>query len=170
MSKFLRMSHSVLEAVEVEFTSAPLYEIASIPGVPWSMDDLLLSALAARLSRQNQKMTRMCQSQLRLMSTSSAEALCTLTQNCERTSLLHVRVSGNIEAAGWAALAKALSLATVSLYHFTASRELAREGRREDFRTIWECLKGGWRVENVDKMFFKSQGEGGWEGLKQVLD
>ena len=101
------------------------------------------------------------------MSSSSAEALCTLTQNCERANLVHVRVSGNIEAAGWAALAKALSLASVSV-SVSASRELAREGRRVDHRTIWEALQGGWDVD--DTSFDKSRGEEGWEALKQALD
>ena len=94
----------ILEAIEVEFDSA-LYEIIEIWG-PWSVDELSLSAFAGRLSRQNRKMTWSEFEQDRLMSTSSAEALCTLIQNCETTTLCRVRVSGNIEAAGWAALAR----------------------------------------------------------------
>ena len=119
---------------------------------------------------QNQKMTRMSLTQVSLMSTSSADALCTLTQNCERANLGHVRVSGNIEAAGWAALAKALSLASVSVCYLTASRELANEGRRGDHRTIWDSFDvfAEWDVD--DTSFDKSRGEEGWEALKQALD
>ena len=108
-----------------------------------------------------------------LISTSrnSVEALCTLIHNCETTNLYGVRVSGNIEAAGWAALAKALSSASVYVNCLFASRELAMEGKREDLRTIWESLHeddGAWIVDE-DIGFDKSQGEEGWEALEQVL-
>lgn len=162
------LSFLLLEAVEVEFNSA-LYEIVSI-GFSL-MDDLLLTALAARLARQNRKITSMyVKYQLRLMSTSCAETLCTLIQNCERASLGYMRVSGNIEAVGWAALAKALSLSSVSVLELFASRELAKEGRSEDLRIVWESLKDGWCVQGTGTMFPKSHGEAGWEALKQMLD
>ena len=99
------------------------------------------------------------------------EALCTLIHNCETTNLYDVRVSGNIEAAGWAALAKALSSASVNVTCLVASRELAKEGKREDLRSIWESLwedDGAWFVDD-NIIFDKSQGEEGWEALEQVI-
>ena len=102
---FLRGSHMIsllgfllLEEVEVAFGSS-LHEIISVE--VWSMDDLLLSALVARLSRQNRKMTRIDVIYPGLMITSrnSAEALCTLIQNCETAFLHTVIVSANIDRA-----------------------------------------------------------------------
>ena len=161
----------LLENVEVEFNSA-LFEIVSVNVM--SMDDLLLTALVARLSRQRRKMVRIDVLPhswgLVITSRDCAEALCSLIQNCEATCNLHaVRVSANIEASGWTALAKALSSASVSVHRFIASRELAREGRREDLRTIWET--SGWfaRWFVDDKIFLKRRGEEDWGALEKVL-
>ena len=158
----------LLEEVEVAFGSA-LHEIISVH--VWEMDDLLLSALVARLSRRNRKMTQIDVITLISTSRNSVEALCTLIHNCETTNLYDVRVSGNIEAAGWAALAKALSLTSVYVNCLFASRELAMEGKREDLRTIWESLwedDGAWIVDD-NIIFDKSRGEEGWGALEQVL-
>ena len=156
----------ILAAVGVELNFA-LYEIISIGVFSFSsVDGPLLSTLVASLSRQvlsqNRKITKMVGNQATLMSTSCAEALCTLIQNCEYTNLVKVRVLGNIEAAGWAVLAKALSLRSVSMKCLETSRVVAKKGRREDLRTIWESLDGdgAW---NVDGRIFKSQGEEGWK-------
>ena len=154
---------------EVEVFGSGLHEIISVH--VYEMNDLLLSALLARLSRQNRKMTQVKVVTLICTSRDSVEALCALIHNCEDTNLYDVRVSGNIEAAGWAALAKALSSASVYVWNLDASRELAKEGKREDLRTIWESLHeddGAWIVDE-DIGFDKSQGEEGWEALEQVL-
>ena len=67
-------------------------------------------------------------------------------------------------------MAKALFLGSVTVLHLVAPRELVKEGRREDLRTIWESLAriGRWVVDDTD--FYKQRGEEGWEALKQVLD
>ena len=158
----------LLEEVEVAFGSA-LHDIFSVH--VWEMNDLLLSALVARLSRQNGKMTQIDVITLISTSRNCVEALCTLIHNCETTNLYDVRVSGNIEAAGWAALAKALSSASVYVNCLFASRELAMEGKREDLRTIWESLwedDGAWFVDD-NITIDKSRGEEGWGALEHVL-
>ena len=72
---------------------------------------------------------------------------------------------GNIEAAGWAVLAKALSLRSVSMRCLETSRVVAKEGRREDLRTNWESLDGDGTWDVDGRIFNKSQGEEGWNIL-----
>ena len=114
------------------------------------------------------------QPRLVIISRNSAEALCTLVQNCKTAFLHTLIVSASIEAAGWAALTKALSSASVTVQRLFASRELAKEGKREDLRAIWEALSeehGGWYFDDMAEVgVHKSWGEEGWEALKQVLD
>ena len=135
----------LVDEVELQFDSPALREIISISGF---VDELLMSALASRVSRQKRKMTKIDMYNWVVCTTrKSAEALATLIQNCEDSSLSILRIEGNIEALGWAALAKALSSASVSVSCLYASRELMREGEMKDLRTITKSLsesQGRW--------------------------
>ena len=135
----------LLNEVELQCDSPALREIISISGF---VDELLMSSLASRVSRQKRKMTKIGMKNWVVCTTrKSAEALATLIQNCEDSSLSILRIEGNIEALGWAALAKALSSASVSVSCLYASRELRREGEMKDLRTITKSLsesQGRW--------------------------
>ena len=134
---------------------------------PW------LSAIASRVSRQQKKMTKMMTSLgVKLSTKESSEALLTLLQNSVSVELLplgRLEVSGNLEVNGWAALAKALSLAPPGggVKEVHAPDDSLREGRRGDLRTVWESTSadGLWWIGN--EIFDKSFGE---EALEQMLD
>ena len=136
---------------------------------PW------LSAIASRVSRQQQKMTKMKTGwAVKLPTKESSEALLTLVQNSvtvEPHWLVPLEVTGNLEVNGWAALAKALSLAPPGWVHnVEAPVDSMREGRRADLRTVWQSLvaDGVWFME--DGIFSKLDGEKGWGNLEQLLD
>ena len=81
-------------------------------------------------------------------------------------------MSGKIEADGWATIARALALIPQRVQSVIASKELMREGTRRDLRTVWESLSFRWDVGDDEfyQKFFKSNREGSWNALEQVLD
>ena len=104
----------------------------------------------------------------------SAEAMSTLLQNCDpgQLNIGELFLEANIEADGWAMLAKALSTVPGCVLNIRSERKDVKEGRREDLRTIWESIKGVWSIEryiDIDA-FFKNDGEEGWMALQQALD
>ena len=122
---------------------------------------------------------------IKITSGKSARALLTLAHNTqtvgytaeEGTAWLlrgvwRLKLSGNLETDGWAAIARALALIPQRVQSVIASKELMREGTRGDLRTIWECLSLRWDVggDEFYQKFFKSNGEAGWNALEQLLD
>ena len=98
----------------------------------------------------------------------SAKALQTLLMQSTKAELIwDLVVSGNIQAEGWAAVAKALSSADV-WYVKVASKDLMKEGRKEDLRTVWESMFRSWVVGS--QRFYKTGGEESWRALEQLLD
>ena len=158
----------LLEEVEHALGSA-MQEITLIN--TGAVDEPWLSAVASRVSRQEGKMTRVeLYNWVTCTTKKSVEALSTLIQNSETAFLFNLEVVGNIEAEGWAVLARALSSASVSVDTVWAARELVVEGMRKDLRTIWEALRWGWAVG--DKGFYKVPGpvEKEWSALEHILD
>ena len=99
----------------------------------------------------------------------SAKALLTLMQNTEAGGRWSLRVCGNIQVEGWAAVAKALSSAPARVGSVrVASKVLMKEGRKEDLRSSWESLLEWWAVGN--KYFSKTGGEESWRALEQLID
>ena len=129
----------------------------------------MLTALASRVSRQQKMVTRMEVRWLKVSTLDSARALLTLMQNTEAGGRWSLRVFGNIQAEGWAAVAKALSSAPACVWRVrVASKDLMKEGRKEDLRTSWESLFECWAVGN--KYFSKTGGEESWRALEQLMD
>ena len=131
----------------------------------------LLSALASRVSRQHQKMVKIEICLFDLTTKESAEALLKLVRNSDTGSrLMAVLISGNIEADGWAALAKVSDPRGLCSVQARAINHV-KEGRREDLRTLWEsgCC---WTVG--DMQFFKEDEEAAdersWAALEHLLD
>ena len=174
-----------MEEVEGSVGSA-LQEIVSIVSTqnePGFLEEPLLSALASRVSRQEQKMERVDGGWVKISSKESAQALLTLVENTDtdpgftqprRGAAWHLlgiwmmKTSGRIEADGWATMASALALIPNRVFGLIASKELVREGRSADMRTVWESLSLRWHVgknENY-KTFLKSGGEGSWDALE----
>ena len=86
-----------------------------------------------------------------------------------------MKVSGtSFEVDGWAALARALSLARGWVKFVSAPVDLMKEGRREDLRKVWESLdnghRNGWgvRIGNDNQPFFKHSVE--WRSIEELLD
>ena len=134
-----------------------------------------LSALANRVSRQQTSMTMLTQcKEVQLTSKESAEALLTLASaGVLGRGFDCMEISWPIEAAGWSALAKAITLVPEFLRVITVnSVHFMTDGKREDIRRIWEKLTGdGMAVLVMDpfNVFEASEGEG-LEGLEQLLD
>ena len=166
----------LLEEVEAAFGSA-LQEVLSIGS---RLEEPWLSALASRVSRQKEKVTKMEIGLINVTTKESCGALQILVMNSVtegRESVGRLKVSGtNIEVDGWAALATALSLAPKWVKFVVAPVELMKEGRREDLRKVWDSLDSGyyngWRVgdgnEDGDKIFFNRVH--GWRSLEELLD
>ena len=159
----------LLEEVEAGL-GLTLQEVEMIGCPPFQyLEECLLTALASRLSRQQKKVTRMEVRWLKVSTLDSAWALLTLMQNTEAGSRWSLRVSGNIQAEGWAAVAKALSSASARVGSVrVASKVLMKEGRKEDLRSSWESLLEWWAVGN--KYFSKTGGEESWRALEQLID
>ena len=171
-------SHSVsplgvvlLEAVEAAVGST-LQEVNMVvlPALVY-LREPLLSALASRVSRQQQKMAKIEICLFDLTTKESAEALLKLVRNSDAGSRLKaVLISGNIEADGWAALAKVSDPRGLCSVQARAIDHV-KEGRREDLRTLWEsgCC---WTVG--DMQFFKEDeeeaDERSWAALEHLLD
>ena len=167
----------LLEQIEAAFGLAS--EVTSID--LFKLDEPLVSALAQRVLRQEQKVTKMKTLNVVLETKESSEALLALVQSSvevklgtqgtnytgqlRHTGMLYV-CSGGVD--GWAVLAKALSLA-----HFTgwvtAPEEMMREGRIEDLRTVWEALDGTWMWEGKEVFDKTLDGEMGWKALERRL-
>ena len=175
----------LLEAVEGSVGSA-LQEIVSIvstPNEPGFLEEPLLSALASRVSRQEQKIERVRTGWVRITSEESAQALLTLVENTHtdpgftqprRGAAWHLlgiwmmKTSGNIEADGWAMIARALTLIPFRVYSMIASKELVREGRIEDLETIWNVLDLRWHVgKDGDYQTFLKCNFSSWRRFKQ---
>ena len=139
------------------------------------IDQLMLRALANRVSRQQKPMTMLTQcKEVQLTSKESAEALLTLASaGVLGRGFDIMEISWPIEAAGWSALAKAITLVPEFLRVITVnSVHFMTDGKREDIRRIWENLTGdGMAVLVMDpfNVFEASEGEG-LEGLEQLLD
>ena len=166
----------LLEQIEAAFGLAS--EVTSIDLL--RLDEPLMSALAQRVLRQEQKVAKMKTVKVMLETKESIESLLALVQTSVEVELgtnlrgdLTVQLMGLLEVYGggvdgWAVLAKALSLT-----HFTgwvtAPEEMMREGRIEDLRTVWEALDGKW-IWVMKGVFDKRvYGEMGWKALEQRL-
>ena len=86
-----------------------------------------------------------------------------------------MKVSGtSFEVDGWAALARALSLAPGWVKFVSAPVDLVKEGRREDLRKVCDSLDNGhcngWgvRIGNDNQPFFKHSAE--WKSIEELLD
>ena len=169
----------LLEEVEAALGSA-LQEVEMIHCPPYFfLEEPLLSALASRVSRQQKKVARMQSwvvpgraelvrfGGVKVSSLDSAKALLTLVMQSAVAEIGRcLVVSGNIQAEGWAALAK-VEPSRVRV----ASKDLMKEARKEDLRTVWESLQS-W-LDVGDLSFYKDDGpygEESWRALEQILD
>ena len=154
----------LLEEIEGGFSSA--LQGVELIDIPRSYSPDLVPALGSRVQRQQGKMAEMCVPNVYCGNPKTAEAMSTLLQNCDPGHLNIGELSvDNIGADGWAMLAKALSTVPGCVLQIDASRRHAKEGRKEDIRTIWESIKWDW-----NGTFFKTDGEEGWKALQHSLD
>lgn len=158
----------LLEEVEGGFSSAMQgVELVDMPRV---FCPELVPALGSRVARQQGKMVEMRLADVHCSNSKSAEAMSTLLQNSDPGKLNIGELSlDNIGADGWALLAKAISTVPGCVLQIATARRHMKEGRREDLRTVWELIKGGWMILGVGT-FFKNDGEEGWKALQQALD
>ena len=104
-----------------------------------------MSALAARVVRQQHQMTRVTLFGVKLKNKASAKALLTLCENTAMGRLYKLVLGGSIEEDGWAAVAEVLKLVVVYRMEILLPKaealECLREARREDLRTIFKRME-----------------------------
>ena len=144
-----------------------------------SASEALMQALAARVVRQQQNLTRMEVKWIQVRSKEGAEAFLTLMENCETVVCetgMQYNIRGNIEEGGWAAMARASSMAPLRLV--IATREMMQAGKREDLKAVGRAVvdDGYWTVEDWrvrwwvgEKDFLKSDPKD-WGVLEQYFD
>ena len=167
----------LLETVEAAFDTAiqQVAELVFIPAVWYSFEEPLLSAVAARVARQQQQMKMMKPAMVYLKTKASAEALLTLIKASAMGGdhLFPLILEGSIGAEGWAAVAEASTLAPGCVTFLTANHadsvDWMREARREDLRAIWDRM-GGNKVVIVGGVRYFLTEEGRREALEKVLD
>ena len=168
--------------VVIGIYSMPLLE-------PLSASEALMQALAARVVRQQQNLTRMEMKWIEVRSKEDAESFLTLMENCETVVCtgtltggeelpgMQYHIRGNIEEGGWAAMARASSMAPVR--RVIASKEMMQAGKREDLKAVEQAVvdDGYWMVEDWDwelggsrpRTFRKSDPKA-WGVLEQYFD
>ena len=187
------LSFLLLEEVDGALgSSAPLQEVLQVK-VPFLVDPLM-SALGSRVSKQQGKMTKMHSGPAVCLNRKNAANLYALVWKCEQTQLrvFDLRIEGNIEADGWADLARALSLylnPELDWFTVNATREAMKEARIEDLKAVWDSLPVSWdpaetvlplfcwvvdeklRAQGRAEYLYKVRGEEeeGWNALLKVM-
>ena len=154
-----------------------------------SASEALMQALAARVVRQQQNLTRMEIKWIEVRSKEDAEAFLTLMENCETVVCtgtltggeelpgMQYHIRGNIEEGGWTAMARASSMAPVRLV--IATREMMQAGQREDLKAVGRAVvdDGCWLVEDWDfgwgasgPRTFRKSDPNDWSVLEQYFD
>ena len=149
----------------------------------------LMQVLAARVVRQQQNLTRMEMNWIVVRSKEDVEAFLTLMENCETVVCtgtltggeelpgMQYHIRGNIEEGGWAAMARASSMAPVRLV--IATREMMQAGKREDLKAVGQAVvdDGHWIVKDWDWGWgarvlssFRKSDPKAWGVLEQYFD
>ena len=173
----------ILEEAEAVVGSAAVQEIKSLKGI---LKGPLLSAIAARLSRQQGKITTVSHSSVLLDSPEVAlwqlTSLVKKMEHTEQTRNSFALSIDNIKNADmWAGLATVLSTAPAPgcVHYLSSDREALREAKREDLKKVWDSLSSVWSVwwgregRSESKWFYKDplqQEFAGWKELEEMLD
>ena len=177
----------LLEEVEAALGSTLQNVSRVVLGIYLNALEPLMQALAARVVRQQQNLTRMEIKWIEVRSKEDAEAFLTLMENCEtvvctgRDGLplpgMQYHIRGNIEEGGWAAMARASSMAPVRLV--IATREMMQAGKREDLKAVGRAVvdDGHWIVKDWDSGWgarglssFRKSDPKAWGVLEQYFD
>ena len=189
--RVLSSDFCLLEEIEGAFGTA-MQEVLAVRagGNGACLEEPLLSALSARLSRQQNKLTSICFRNVSVESKESAEAFKTVMQATTELTVTRVglEVRMPIGGEGWKALAEGVTLHPGLRFNSSYVLKDALDGaRREDIRVIWDALemmteeeidgtmRGGISVEldpEKDDMedIKKWKGEAGWARLVQVVE
>ena len=150
-----------------------------------SLMEPVLSALAARLSRQKKKITLLSASSITLDSNKSAEAfntLVTASHSClpstpgAGTILVvgYYPSEGEFGREGWKTLAETLQLCpdmTRRDMTVVTTKSVLDQGSRVDLKKLWDIIgpEGLWRVGSEDYAEVLT-GEASWLRLQQIID
>ena len=173
----------LLEEVKAVVGSA-VQEIKSLKFHQSTFEWPLFSALAARVSRQQGKVTIGGNFCVLLDNTEMAlQELASLMKKLEYTEQKWQDISlltGNLNNADLCArLAKALSTAPGWVNHLLSDRESLRMGKKEDLKKVWDSLGSFWVVswrqegKSESKWFYKDPLHEellGWKELEEMLD
>ena len=145
----------------------------------------LLSALASRLSRQQQKLTTFYIGTIELSSKKEAEDFKTLLQACSPMNIGLSRLNEtDIGREGWGRLAEGLQSYPALLSSASVQKGSLELCRKEDLRVLWDALRPDGvlvveeratmpeisEISRVQESCEKVDGEAGWIRLCQIKD
>ena len=170
----------LLENVEGAFgTTEQTIENIRLDFVVDTVDGPLLSALASRLSRQQQKLTTFNIGTIELTSKKAAEDFKILMQASSAMTIQLIRLDGanlGTEGFGWVAEGPQShpGLLLESVY---ISKSTLERGKLDDLRVLWDALRpdgflvvevATWRM--LEERLEKGDGEAAWTRLCQIRD
>ena len=169
----------LLEKVEAALGTTE-QTIESISVGYFFLDGSLLSALASRLSRQQQKPTSVHVEGIVLSSEPrEAEGFKVLMQSCPPMTIQLSNVDvEDLGPEGWGLLAEALQSHPGLLETVFIQKDALEDGSKEDLRVLWEALRPNGcvhvqaREENgiLEEPLDKEDGEAAWIRLCQIKD
>ena len=142
----------------------------------------LLSALGARVARQQEKITIVGQPWVLLDTEMAFQHLTSLMEkmdHTEQTCCITLYIDNLNNADVWTRLGKALSTAPKCVQRLLSKRDLLMEGRKEDLKKVWDSLDSVWVVsweqegKTKSTWFYKEPLHHefpGWKELEEMLD
>ena len=158
----------------------------------YEMEDPWLSALGARMSRQQEVIERIRAVTFVCTSQTGAEATLAMLQKCEELDMQALNVHGRVGRKSWSLLAQALGLHPAGYHAIYCTKGTILKARKEDLRKIWDGLgiavhlhgcqgvgcnhppSSNWVVRNVSRIFLgdgtEEEKEEEWDRLEKNLN
>ena len=155
------------------------------------LEEPLMSILSSRAVSQEEQVNFLEIGTIRCNNNLDVVAFSTLVANSQRMAWNILEVGEDVEAEGWAELARVVQtlvrdddkwLGTgegIIEFNVSASRKAMLEGRREDLRSIWEAtvdetadnpMEGcSWCVKSDGSGFAEWTYDGEWERLEEIM-
>ena len=143
-------------------------------GTVWNLEGPFLMALASKVACQEVSVKKLDIYNFVCNSKESAQAIATLVERSQEVAKgPKIRIEGDIEREGWAAIRRAVKHLSQSFgqedVSLTSDYTLMGAGKREDLKAIWENVfawevEGWWEKWGDDGLFFfcKAVGCPGW--------
>ena len=120
------------------------------------LEDPWLSALSARVPRQQAEVRKVKVDAFVCSNKDDVEKLLHLVQNCHWFEVTRMYIWGEIGAEGWETLARALSSMDAGALELHTSLRVMLGGQLEDFKAVWDALG---RPNNGSGIFNLTEGD-----------